>query len=739
MKKSVAFLALGLSLVMFSCSQEDVVSPAGSGEGNYNITVNLPKEFATRAIGNGLTATTLNVVLYDSEDNTYITTQTVDFENNSLSTTVSFNLITGKSYEMVFFAASPASLIATAPVYEIDNATGVLNVNYANMTSADNAADAYDCFYNIYSTGTITKDAQNVNVTLRRPVAQINWGSNDLDDPTVTSNATYGTNAAYLRATLTTEAYTTLNLLTGEVGGQKEITITNFAAPTGSFPINGYDYMALFYLLAPTANSAVYDLNLDVNNSANTTATPISQPLEVSSAPVQANYQTNIYGTLLTSGATVTVTKDAGWSSPSYNESLTWNGNTVTQPDVDDVAKTVTVNRPSDLAGLAQMVSGGNDLENYIVLLSDDYDMGGHTFASIGTATRSGNTTTSATAFKGTFDGQGHTISNLVINGTDNSADAIGFIANLDGAKAMVKNVNFESISINAPNNEQAAVVGVVTNGATIDGVTVTSGSVTSKEAAAGIVGRVLAEGTVQNCENHATINSDTNAGGIVGAAYYTQTGATMTISNCTNGGDVTGTSQAVGGVVGLSAANVTSCNNTGNITGGTTATGGIVGQQNCYGTVSNCTNSGTITGGSGYGTGGIVGWVRYNGTTTAYEVMDVINVTGCKNTASLSGSTGVGGIVGMWYMAGVCNNNTNTAAKITASQQFVAGIVGAQQWTESGPQGSSVTGDTNMLYVQNNISTTPLSAISGGSSGQYIYVNDQAHITISGNKNVLP
>lgn len=738
MKRSVEIIAGALCLMMFSCSQEDVVAPAQGGEGNYNITVNLPKEFATRAIGNGLTATTLNVVLYDTEDNAYITTQTVDFESNSLSTTVSFNLITGKSYEMVFFAASPAALVATAPVYQIDNATGILSVNYANMTSQDNAADAYDCFYNLYSTGTITKEPQNISVTLHRPVAQINWGSNDLDDPTVTSNATYGTNAAYLRATLTTEAYSTLNLLTGEVGNQETITITNFAAPTGAYPISGYDYVGLFYLLAPAESSAVYDLNLDINNSANTTATQISQPIDVSSAPVQANYQTNIYGTLLTTGATFNVTKNAAWSTPGFSESLTWNGTTVTQPDVDDQAKTVTVNRPSDLAGLAQMVTGGNALEGYTVTLTNDYDLGGFTFAGIGNATRSGNTTSSANAFRGTFDGQGHTISNLVLAGTNNADDAIGFIPNLDGPDAIVKNVNFEGIAINAPNNEQAAVVGIVTNGATIDGVTVSSGSVTSKEAAAGVVGRVLAHGTVKNCSNSASITSDTNAAGIVGAAYYTQTGATMTVANCTNNGDITGTSQAVGGVVGLSAANVSSCTNNGTVTGGTTATGGIVGQQNCYGTVSDCTNTGVVKGGSGYGTGGIVGWVRYNGTLNAYEVMDVINITGCKNTASISGSTGVGGIVGIWYMAGVCNNNTNTAAKITATNQFVAGIIGAQQWTETGPQGGSVTGDTNMLYVQDNISTTPMSDISGGSSGQYIYVNDQAHITLSGNTNVL-
>ena len=741
MKKLNYLFFMAASLLAVSCAEEDVVIDTGSkGPGNLNVTVNLPKSFNTRSLGDGLAATTLNVALYDASDDSLISTTTADFDN-SLTTTVSFNLVNGKSYKLAFFATSENSQ-TTNPVYDFDAQNHTLTVDYANMQSAANTGDAYDCFYAVYATGTMTSTQQNISVTLNRPVAQVNWGTDDLTSNAVTEASAFGANAAYLRTSLSTEAYTSLDLLDGTVSGQESISIDNFVAPTGTFPVTGYNYVGMYYLLAPYNTSAVYDLKLTISNSGGTDVTPISYSVSVNSAPVQGNYQTNIYGTLLSNDVEFTVTKDATWNTPAFDEPLTWDGS-VTQPTVDTSAKTVTVNRPSDLAGLAQMVSGSNgqeanDFENYTISLAADFDMADMEFPMIGSATRDGASTTStSTSFKGIFDGNNHTISNMVINGTSNADDAAGFIGSLSGSSAMIKDVTFSNLQINAPQNQQAGVVGLLTEGATVSNVTVSSGSVTAAEAGGGIVGRMMLNGTVTQCENHATINSGTNAGGIVGAAYRTTPGQTCTVQNCKNFGNVIATSQAAGGVVGLSSAEVSGCSNAGTIVGNASAVGGVVGQQNYAGSISGCSNTGKVTGGGSstgsYGTGGIVGWVRYSPENeSAYAAQNVITVTSCNNSGAVTGQTGVGGIVGVWYTCGICAQNTNTAPTISG-YSFVAGIVGDSQWTESGPT-LATDGNTDMLYVANNYSSTPLSAITGSNTSEYVYMNNTQKTTQSGN-----
>ena len=364
--------------------------------------------------------------------------------------------------------------------------------------------------------------------------------------------------------------------------------------------------------------------------------------------------------------------------------------------------------------------------------------MGGNSL-SLGSATRSGGATSSANAFRGTFNGNGHVISNITIQGTSNASDAVGVIPNLDCA-GKLQNVTFENIYINAPNNEQAGVVGLVTNGATISNVAVGTGKIVSKEAAGGIAGRILKSGTIENCANAATINASAyNAGGIVGAAYYTQTGTTMVVSGCTNNGTITsGTS--VGGIVGLSCAEVSGCRNNGKVSGTASSVGGVVGEQNTAGFVKDCVNTANVQitnfASTAYGTGGIVGWVRYNDLGTSYERQNSIEVSGCTNYASVSGNTGVGGIVGTWYMCGNCEGNFNYAPSLVAANTFVAGIVGDSQWTGVQPTGFT---PNDLLTVNNNKTSTTLEQMKGGLATLYVYINNNAKTTESGNEVVEP
>lgn len=744
--KELKFLFCGATaLLLASCSNELMNEPQKGESTHLSFTVNSPKDFSSRAVGDGTTASSLNVLVYDvtGASPSFIFANEVTMTGTS--TTVDLDLVNGKSYEIVFFAQSENS----ETVYTIDQSTGMLSVNYENMTSADNIEDAYDCFYASYSTGLVSGGALSESVTLIRPVAQVNWGNSQSSNPTGSNYSdVFGTNGAYIQTTFTAQGVPdSMNLLTGEVSttSTTDVTFTNFASPSvndEAFPGNStgttYSYVAMQYLLAGNSSS-LYDLTLVINNQGGgNSGGTFSTTIQVPNVPVQANYQTNIYGAMLTSSASVSIAKSE-WAG-TYNKSFAWDGNT-TYPTVDEDSKTVDIDQPSDLAGLADMVNGENGQEQnsfdgFTIVLGSDFDMNNKEFPMIGSATRSGTTVT-GNVFRGIFDGQGHTIKNLKITGTGANDEPVGFFAHVDGASSVVKNVTFSNISVSSDVSEQVGIVGILTGGATVSNVKVTSGSFSGKEGVGAIVGRMMLNGTVTECINYAPVTSaSTNAGGIIGAAYYTSEGSSMVVSNCTNYGTVTGASQAVGGIVGLCSADVSGCTNSGKVINTDSATGGIVGQQVSAGSITGCTNNSDVTGGSNasnYGAGGIVGWVRYQN--SGYTRQNVITVKNCKNSANVSGPTSVGGIVGSWYMCGVCDNNTNTAPTLKSSNQFVAGIVGGQQWSGEAPS-YITTGDTNMLYVNYNFSSTPLSDMTGGASSLFVYVNSPSNVDASNNSN---
>lgn len=335
-------------------------------------------------------------------------------------------------------------------------------------------------------------------------------------------------------------------------------------------------------------------------------------------------------------------------------------------------------------------------------------------------------------AFKGTFDGNGHTISNLKLYATAGKDYAAGLFGIVNGGT--VKNFKLENVYVNVSYSEMAAAaVGMLTGGGEVSGVEVVSGSVAALRGNGAIVGRMIKGGTIKDCINRVTVNgTGANVGGIVGAAYYTALDQTMTIENCANYGAVTCTAGVVGGIAGLSAANVVNCTNEAAITGNGADVAGIVAEQQNAGSVKDCTNKGTITNNSSsvYGTGGIVGWVRYSGTTGNYPSKNIIEVSGNTNYGDVKGGNDAGGIVGTVYNLGIINGNKNFATTLSSSN-FAAGIVGNAQFTET-PVGMD---EPNMVYVQNNVSTTPIESITGPHKALYVYINNREYVTEENNR----
>ena len=407
-----------------------------------------------------------------------------------------------------------------------------------------------------------------------------------------------------------------------------------------------------------------------------------------------------------------------------------WDG-VSTEEVTPNAAGEYEVASPAQLAWVAATVNGGEKFEGKTVKLTSDIDLAGHAWTPIGNGSRFGSAAI-GNQFKGTFDGNGKTISNLNINTTKGTDFAVGLFGVVNGGT--VKNLKLQKVAVDVPTSEMAAAaVGMLTGEGTVSGVEVLSGHVAAVRGNGAIVGRMIKGGTISGCKNYATVTgTGANVGGIVGAAYYTAEGQTMIIEACGNYGTVTGTAGAVGGIVGLSAANVSNCTNEADIKGNGADVAGIVAEQQNAGSVTDCTNRGTVVNtSSAYGTGGIVGWVRYNGTTANYPVKNVISVTGNTNYGAVSGGNDAGGIVGTVYNLGKINDNKNFAETLS-SGNFTAGIVGNAQFTETA---IGMT-EPNSVEVKNNVSTTPLESITGSCKDLYVYINNQEYVMAENNRN---
>lgn len=254
--------------------------------------------------------------------------------------------------------------------------------------------------------------------------------------------------------------------------------------------------------------------------------------------------------------APLSLTEDA--AAQTEAENLPWDGVSVDtdwytrQPD----AASYTISTPAQLAGLARLVNEGTNFSKKTVLLGDSIDLNGQEWTPIG-GTDTGKT------FAGTFDGQGHTISNLKITrGLDNvgTNNRVGLFGAGTGA------ANIQNFTLH-----NADVSGCLQVAAVLGGSGVAEARITNVH----VTGRVNVRGWWY-------------VGGIMGKGYTTITG-------CSVEGDGTDTSAVA-------------------ITGG--YAGGIVGfmgEGNCV--TSGCTVKNITVSGAYNGIGGVNGLLHYGNT----------------------------------------------------------------------------------------------------------------------------
>ena len=330
------------ALLAASCSNDDI--PQMSDNGLTTFTVELPATLSSRSFGDGQTANYLFAAIYGS-DGQLLFSNFGDGKNADSMTIVNFNdaakpmasltvpLVKDADYQVVFWAQSYANKDTGSP-YEFDPDTRSITVDYSKIDVNTDDADAF------YGQLSFKSSGASHPVTLKRPFGQLNIGTDDLK-----AAANAGMTVTQAGVTVTGVA-NTLNLFNGNISSSEDFSSTQTFAmqnlpgtapqPAEVFPVSGtpaYDYLTMGYFLVGenTATKGLLDsVQLFVNGRTST-----AKFAQYDNIPMQGNFRTNIYGSLLTNKEQFTVTINPAFGTPDIdpmwkgNTDITLDGNTV--------------------------------------------------------------------------------------------------------------------------------------------------------------------------------------------------------------------------------------------------------------------------------------------------------------------------------------------------------------------------------------------------------------------------
>ncbi|MFA5562472.1 MAG: hypothetical protein WDA00_07545, partial [Eubacteriales bacterium] len=324
----------------------------------------------------------------------------------------------------------------------------------------------------------------------------------------------------------------------------------------------------------------------------------------------------------------------------------------------------------AQLALMAQSVNGdttsGTIYRKGFYKLTADIVLNAGAFAEDGTWSQEGTPHqwtpigTDAKKFWGNFNGDGHTVSGLYING-----DTAGFVG-LFGYILSSDIYDFDIVNgyVRSTGNNVGIVIGAVRG----------SGS---------------KQTNLTNITAAGFLYGGSSVGSIAGAVEFSDsTTLRTTLTDCVNYAPVTATGSTVGGIVGSTVTTrVLGCINYGAVSGDSFV-GGIAGSFPSFAVATNrvethyynCINHGDVQG-TGTAVGGIVGKA---------DAKDHFRLTNCLNTGDVEGDNVVGGIIGSIAInatnrqANLYNNLVTGSVSATGTEQADVGmLVGAS--TSSG------------------------------------------------------
>ena len=186
--------------------------------------------------------------------------------------------------------------------------------------------------------------------------------------------------------------------------------------------------------------------------------------------------------------------------------------------------------------------------------------------------------------YRGTFDGNRKTITNLYINASQNNVGLFGYT--MEGT---IKNLTFEYANVTNTKTYTGILVGYANN-SNLQNIKISNTcQIKGGKETGGIAGEF--NGNAYNCVNYATVQGNNRVGGLFGYCSVENS----SITTCANYGNVTATSTDAGGLVGsFISGTIQDCANYGDVKG-TERVAGMAGYVS-YGKIQNVFNYGNIS-----------------------------------------------------------------------------------------------------------------------------------------------
>lgn len=524
MKKFFFFLLSAATLIFAaSCTKEQVSSISAGNEVAVTFTANLGS-LESRGISDGQKVNEVAWAIYLAGSNEPLPEFYGVLPINNKEGKLEVRLATGKSYDLAFFAyykdgatTEQALGAATPKYYTVDWNTKSVTINDFTVQNA-NDSDNRDCFWHVEKNFKVEAPV-NKTFKLTRPLAQLNFGAT-IEDTKAAADA----GLVVGQSKIVASTYPSFNMFDGKCGGQlTEVTFAQNAIPQQVLEVKdvNYTYLGTAYVLVN--DEMTQDVSMTIYNEGGEEINTI----KYSYAPFQRNWRTNILGALLTNPVDLTIIIEDRFVEPGYLVKH-WDG--TTKAVTADANGVYNITEAAEAAWIAAQVnSGENSFEGAEVVIPegtviDLNGLNGVVWTPIGNATY---------PFKGTFNGNGAIIRNMVVN----TPEYAGLFGNV--LSTSISNINIEDATINA-SHYAGAVVGYAYSNITncsVKGLTinVVPNEVVTREAAydngdkvggiAGYVGENTGNGYVvsNNSVEDAVITAYRDLGGIAGAAYLSE------------------------------------------------------------------------------------------------------------------------------------------------------------------------------------------------------------------------
>lgn len=541
MNKKLFFgmLAAAGMVVSTSCSEDELdVIQAGS-DAQVTISLGLEGGMGTRAISDGKSADKLVYAVYDANKQLISTIATVEKTGVVFPTTETISLAKGQEYTVVFWAQD-----SDCDAYTVT--TEADGIKVAVDYSGANNDESRDAFFKA-ETFEVTGDDE-INVTLKRPFAQINVGVTEED-----WNAAAASGIDVIESKVEIKnAANAINLLDGTVSGSVAVEY-DFATIPAKFTEEDvlkvdidkdgaigqdetFKYLSMSYILPAEELTGAGKTTLEADGLKFTFKPQNGQHIVFDEAlqyiPVQRNWRTNILGKILTGNVELKIVIDERYDGDNNFNDGVQSSNEIAPGVVLD-GNTYRISSAAGLVWLSEVVNGtavataengydanhvaANNFYRKTVVLTNDVDMTNVTWTPISMNRRVGGDGLGQ-CFSGTFDGGDHTISNLTVTSD-------GYAGLFASAVGTIKNVKMTNVNV-AGAVDAAAVVGYIYG--SVENCHVDGGKVAANVQngdngihAAGIVGymgegnNVIKKCSVKNLE----ITAYSGVAGIVGCA----------------------------------------------------------------------------------------------------------------------------------------------------------------------------------------------------------------------------